>query len=190
MSIFLSNCAVIISNNSWQPGIGDPTILGWFTVLSYFLTAFCCLKCGQKNKRDRWIWWGIATILFLLGINKQLDLQSLFTIIGKNIAIEQGWYEQRRLVQKNFIIVLITISCASFMFILQGMGRKIKRFILPLFGLFFLLTFIVIRAISFHHVDQLLGWQLAGFRLNWLLELTGISCVAIAGIRQMFKTRK
>ncbi|CCQ53934.1 hypothetical protein CWATWH0402_4702 [Crocosphaera watsonii WH 0402] len=57
MNILLNNCAVIISGNSWQPGIGDPTILGWLTVFSYFLTAFCCFKCGHKNRRDSWIWW-------------------------------------------------------------------------------------------------------------------------------------
>ena len=190
MNILLNNCAVIISGNSWQPGIGDPTILGWLTVFSYFLTAFCYFKCGHKNRRDSWIWWVTGLFLLLLGINKQLDLQSLFTVIAKNIAIEQNWYEQRRSVQKNFIIGLITIVFASFMFFIQGMGRKVKQFILPLFGVVFLLTFIIIRAASFHHVDQLLGWQLAGFRPNWLLELGGISCVAIAAIKQICKTRR
>ncbi|MDJ0658459.1 MAG: hypothetical protein QNJ42_03105 [Crocosphaera sp.] len=184
----MSNYAIIISGNSWKPGIGDPTLLGLLTVFAYFSTAFCCFKCGQKNKKDTWIWWGLGLILFLLGINKQLDLQSWFTMVGKRIAIEQGWYEQRRLVQKDFIVGLIAIAGASFMFLIQGMGTKIKQFMLPLIGLTFLLIFIIIRATSFHHVDQLLNWELAGFRLNWLLELGGISCITIAAIKEIFQT--
>ncbi len=186
----MSNYAVIISGNYWKPGIGDPTVVGWLTVFAYFLTAFCCFKCGHKNKKDAWIWWGLTFILVILGVNKQLDLQSWFTMIGKRIAIEQGWYEQRRLVQKDFIIGLIALSCAGFMFLMQGIGRKVKRFILPLFGLIFLMLFIIIRATSFHHVDQLLGWQVAGFRLNWFLELGGISCLLVAAIKEILKQKK
>ncbi len=175
----------IVVGNSWKPGIGDPTMIGWLTVICYFLTAILCFKCGQKNNKTNLIWWGLAFILILLGINKQLDLQSWLTIMGKKMAIEQGWYEKRRLVQKDFIIGLIAISCASLMFIMQWMGTKIKQFILPLLGIIFLLGFIIIRATSFHHVDQLLGWELVGIRVNWLLELGGIGCLAIAAIKEI-----
>jgi hypothetical protein len=51
-------------------------------------------------------------------------------------------------------------------------------------GLAFLLTFVVVRAISFHHVDQFLGWQLAGVTMNRLLELTGIALVLAAALRE------
>jgi hypothetical protein len=44
-------------------------------------------------------------------------------------------------------------------------------------GLFLLLTFIVVRAISFHHVDVFLKSGIAGLKMNWLLELGGISLV-------------
>jgi hypothetical protein len=43
--------------------------------------------------------------------------------------------------------------------------------------MFLLLTFIVVRAISFHHVDVFLKSGIAGLRMNWLLELGGISLV-------------
>ncbi|EAZ90255.1 hypothetical protein [Crocosphaera chwakensis] len=180
---------IIVVDNSWKPGNGDPTIMGWLTVFFYFITAFLCFKCGQKNDKNNLIWWGLAFILVLLGINKQLDLQSWFTLIGKKMAIEQGWYEKRRIVQKDFIIGLIAISCASVMFIMQWMGTKIKHFLLPLLGLTFLVIFILIRATSFHHVDQLLGWNIGGMQMNWLLELGGISCLAIAAIKEIFASK-
>jgi len=49
-------------------------------------------------------------------------------------------------------------------------------------GLVFLLTFIVVRAISFHHVDMFLRSRIAGVKLNWFLELTGIFLVLLAAL--------
>ena len=183
------NLIVVLSGNYWQPGIGDPTIIGWITVLFYFITAFFCFKCGQKNKGDRSIWFFCALMLLFLGTNKQLDLQSLLTVIGKKMAIEQGWYDQRRLVQKEFIIGLIAFSCAGVMFLIQAIGTKIKRFSLPLLGIIFLLLFIMIRATSFHHVDYLLDLKLGKFRVNWLLELGGIIFLLTAAMREIFKQK-
>lgn len=180
----------LINNNDWQPGIGDPSLMGWLTVFAYFLTAFLCFNCWRRNRYYRWFWLMLSLILFLLGINKQLDLQSWLTILGKNIAIQQGWYEQRRHFQKEFILGLITVSFASLMFLVQAMGKALKSFILPLFGVSFLLIFIVIRATSFHYVDRLLGFELAGFHLNWLFELGGIICIAIAAIREMLNRKR
>ena len=52
-------------------------------------------------------------------------------------------------------------------------------------GLAFLLTFIVVRAVSFHHVDMFLGTRIAGLRMNWILELTGIGLVGAAALREI-----
>ena len=51
------NCINIIfcaiQNNRWQPNIGDPTFMGWFTVFAYLLVAFLCLLCAFKNRQLR-----------------------------------------------------------------------------------------------------------------------------------------
>lgn len=173
----------IIENGQWQPGIGDPTLMGWVTVVAYLVAAFLCGNSSLKNKRDHWFWMTLSAILLLLGINKQLDLQSWLTVVGRQMAIEQGWYQERRQFQFDFILGLIAFSFAGLMFLIQAMGKSWKRVRLALLGLIFLLSFIVIRATSFHHIDTLLGWEFAGFRFNWLFELGGISCIAIAAIR-------
>jgi hypothetical protein len=51
-------------------------------------------------------------------------------------------------------------------------------------GSLFLLTFIVVRAISFHHVDEFLRTKILGFKMNWALELTGIFLVSLAAARE------
>lgn len=48
-------------------------------------------------------------------------------------------------------------------------------------GIVLLFSFVVIRAASFHHVDQFLG---AGpFKMNWVLELGSIGIIAFAARR-------
>ena len=67
------------------------------------------------------------------------------------------------------------------------MGKEFK-FILC--GLAFLSAFIVIRATPFHQVDQLLHVHLLGFKMNWILELGGISFIAFGAIKYLESLRK
>ena len=52
-------------------------------------------------------------MLIVLGINKQLDFQTLLTEIGRKIAHAQGWYEQRQEVQVIFVSLLMLIGAAG-----------------------------------------------------------------------------
>ncbi len=181
----------MIEKGTWQPGIGDSSLMGWITVLAYLGTACACAISGwQANRRrDRRFWGSVAFILLLLGINKQLDLQSWLTVVGKQVAIAQGWYDQRRTVQKQFIVGLVAVVLALLMFSIQALGQSWRRLWLAMTGMAFLGGFIVIRASSFHHIDRLLGLEWAGLRLNWILELGGIICIAVAAVNYSKKQR-
>jgi hypothetical protein len=87
---------------NWVPGIGDPTIGGWVTVLLYLLACVSCWKTAGVVVRRDWsgqsdshVWRAISIAFFLLGIIKQLDLQSAMTELGRIVAFAGGWYEQR-----------------------------------------------------------------------------------------------
>ena len=98
---------------NWSPGIGDPTVGGWITVVLYFLAAVSCWVIARKldhDTQERRIWWSISILFLALGINKQLDLQTALTEAGRVLANFQGWYAKRRLVQLGFI-VLVAIFC-------------------------------------------------------------------------------
>jgi hypothetical protein len=165
----------------WRPRIGDPSAMGWFTVAAYALAALLAGRVWRQG-RER-IWLGVALLMAALCVNKQFDLQSLFTDIGREIATAGGWYESRRKVQKLFVIVL----AAGAVLVGAGFGWRYRAFFgrrkLLAAGLLFLLTFVVIRAVSFHHVDVFLKSRVAGLRMNWLLELGGIALVAAAALR-------
>jgi hypothetical protein len=120
--------------------------------------------------------------MFLLCINKQLDLQSLFTASGRYILKEQGLYDYKRLLQVVFIISIFVAGLIGFLFIVKKLYKVAKKEMLAIFGIVFLLMFILIRASSFHNMDSIISYSLLGFKMNWILELSGIGLIFINGI--------
>lgn len=169
-----------VQRDRWVPGIGDPTPVGWLTVGAYLAAAYACWRAALRRgggRRSRAFWWILALSLLGLGLNKQLDLQSALTVWGRRLAIAQGWYQDRRPVQAAFIAALGLAGLVGFALLL-GLSRPLTRGrTLALAGLVFLISFVLIRAASFHHVDRVLGASLAGLRWNGILELSGITCV-------------
>jgi len=181
-----------IESNQWVIGIGDPTVLGWVTVFIYFAVALFCLKAATSadfNKSEKLFWLFLAFFLIALGVNKQLDLQSLLTQIGRNIAIEQGLYKDRRTIQAGFII-LIGLLCTIGTAILLRIYRKANIAIKIAFtGCIVLFAFIFIRASSFHHIDILTNMKLAGIKIENSLELAGLAIIGL-GSFQYGKSKK
>ena len=171
---------------NWRPGIGDPTFAGWLTTVCYFAAAVLCglaasrVRSATDGRGGSAAFWVILTILLAaLGINKQLDLQSLFTELARALARQQGWYEQRQSAQKIFIALVGLCGALALTFFAILIRRSLETQGLALLGVILLACFVLIRASSFHHVDSLLGLRLAGLKLNWIIELTGIACVGI-----------
>lgn len=173
----------------WRPQIGDPGFLGWLTVVAYALSSLLALQAGRhadrSNNRERLLWFWVAGLMGFLCLNKQLDLQSLFTDLGRVLAREQGWYAKRRGVQEAFVLLLL-MGSGWLLFLVSWRFRSFwRRHALLLTGLFFTLTFIVVRATSFHHVDRFLGTPVIGMRINVILELTGIAMIAAAAWQEI-----
>ncbi len=182
-------------NGRWQPGIGDPTLIGWLTLAAYLAAAWACWRSyvleaeihrfAPVGTVVQWpaFWAILAVALAALGLNKQLDLQSLLTTqMVRDLAQRQGWYAQRRIYQARFILG-ITLGVVAALALLVWSCRHYWRKRLPaLLGMALLLGFVVIRASSFHHVDRLLGMQLIDLKISWILELLGIVWVAVAAL--------
>jgi hypothetical protein len=136
------------------------------------------------------LWLSIALVLGFLGINKQLDLQTLVAEIGRSMALEQGWYEKRRAIQMGFIIAVL-VTCAGGLAALVWLVRgHLADFLLPLGGMLLLVAFVAVRATSFHGMDALIRSEIAGIRVNWVLELGGIGLVAFAAYRRVRRARQ
>jgi hypothetical protein len=181
----------LLAQTEWQPGIGDPSVIGWITVVAYFLaTYFCFHRAVAKRPQQRdehWptiAWWCLTAAMLLLGINKQLDLQTWLTTELRKMSLREGWYERRREYQLLAIQCMAVIGALGTGGMLLWFRKWWREFWTVLLGCGLLLTFIVIRAASYHHVDLLLKADLAGLNFNAFLELSAIACIGIGAALQ------
>lgn len=181
----------------WRPAIGDPTLAGWLTTAAYVLTAITARAAARRAGRapglaggSRATWLLVMTLMVFLCLNKQLDLQSLLSDIGRIISWKLGLYEQRREFQKWFVIGLLaaaSLGALSTLIFFRGFWKQ--HFMLGA-GLFLLLAFILLRVGSIHHLDLLLGGHLDSARVGAYLEPAGITLVLLAAFRDWRYPRK
>jgi hypothetical protein len=172
-----------------DPAGNRPLTTGYAVPVTVFLVALA----GAKRHTSRLplpvrlaaLWLAVGVALLLLGINKQLDLQTALTEIGRMMARDEGWYARRARVQLVFIVLVVLTGAwglRAILLLAHGGLRSVRG---VLIGMVFLVCFVAIRASSFHHVDNLLGYHLGGFKMNWLLELGGISFVGVNAYRNI-----
>ena len=170
--------AVTGPDGRWAPGLGDPTPLGWITVLAYAGVAVSCARLAWRRVPPAWFWWALTLMLIFLTLNKQLDLQSWLTQWGRDMARRDGWYAQRHAVQRGFIWALLLVSVGAAGVMLALLWRHWQRVWLVALGGLSLAVFVVVRAASFHHVDLFLMAELGGVRWNGLIELGSLGLMA------------
>lgn len=161
----------------------DPSGLAWFIVAAYFagaLAAFAASRSAFTNEARFWL--GVSLLLMLLGLNKELDLQSLLTESGRTMARSIGLYEQRRLLQGVFLLLLASAAVFAILRLtrmLHGSSAPAKT---AAVGIAILLAFILLRAASFHHIDDWVTMDVHGLRSGWWLELAGITVIGLSAL--------
>ena len=166
----------------WEPTIGDPTFMGWFTVAAYAVAAILAARVWILKREKVWLF--VTLGMAGLCVNKQLDLQTLVTAIGRVIAWHEGWIEQRRVYQKWIVLGLLAVSGILGAWSVWRFNDFWRSHLLLAAGGLFLVTFIAVRAVSFHHVDVFLNSAVGGMRMNWVIELSGILLVGLAAVRE------
>lgn len=169
---------------------GDHSLLAWATMLVFVVAGGLCLLCAVRADRifdrgnvwaHRLIWGGMGFLLFFFAVNKQLDWQTDFTVLVKQIAWEQGWYAYGQRLQVLFVFGLMAVALLGLLFFAWHLRHSWRRYWVLLLGLLLLARFITVRAASFYGVvlpefSQYTG----GFRITWLLELFGALILAAA----------
>ncbi|MDQ0559928.1 cytochrome bd-type quinol oxidase subunit 2 [Rhizobium mesoamericanum] len=171
----------------WHPGIGDPTIAGWVTIALYLLTGISCwmtMGCVRQqnldDKSDARIWRFISLFFFILGMNKQLDLQSGMTELGRMVAYSEGWYERRQAVQVYFVIGVAAACVATIPAFIYCIRKSPVQMWIASVGSTFVLGYVLIRAASFHNLDSFFRSRFFGLKWYWILEMAGILIVLLA----------
>ncbi len=171
--------------------------MGWITVLVYLLAAVLCARVAQRAGRlfpepvklHRLIWMALALGATLLGVNKQLDLQTWMTNVLRALAYAGGWYEQRDRLQTIFIVAFAAGALGLTVTLAWMLRRTWQRYWLLLLGMLLLARFIMVRAAGFYGVRlPELSRLTGGIRINSALELLGAACLAAAAIVNLRST--
>ena len=187
-----------LARYGWSFGIGDPYPMGWIIFVGYFIASALCLRKGvsirpssggRDDAKERIMWFGLCVMMLLLGLNKQLDLQVLLRAVGRMIAHSQGWFDMRREVQKVFLVVIAVVGTASLAIVFGYLRRQMVRNIFVVVGILLAVSFILIRAASFSHVDVIpAGLRAVSPRnMKYILESSGIVCICYAALSNRYK---
>jgi hypothetical protein len=174
---------------NWTPGIGDPTVAGWVTVVLYFAAALSCAIAARRlanapvgNRNETLAWATIAAAFVALGINKQLDLQTALTELGRVVIMNSEYRELKSVVQLSFIAFVAVVCIVSGLTLYGLMRRTSSATSLALMGTTFILGFVFIRAASFHHIDRFISARFLLLKWNWIVEMGGINVVLVASL--------
>ncbi len=173
----------------WQFRLDNPTILGWTVVAAYIAAAACCGRAALKARGDSArsfapVWWLLAAGLVFLGINKQLNLQTLMIVIGRNVSNAEGWYGARRRVQLIFSVVFAVSCLVALVWLLSRCRQFFVENRLVLAGVIVLALFVVLRAATINHADEFLRIKLKDEHWAWVLEIAGSALIGTGAAQQ------
>jgi hypothetical protein len=124
-----------------------------------------------------------------MGINKQLDLQCLFIAVVKKMALAQGWYSQRRILQMCFVAFVAVFGLILLILLGWRLKRLWRQYGLALFGILLLIAFVAVRAAPVHHLARNPSFRSIMGLINSALELTGIGLVGISALMGMIRSK-
>jgi hypothetical protein len=103
--------------------------------------------------------------------------------LGRHLAQGEGWYQQRRPVQIIFVLLLGAVLTGATLLARFKQNHFFKGHALTLLGSIFLAAFVFLRAALFNHVDTFTGIGLGEGHWMDALELAGVLCFIVAGLR-------
>lgn len=169
--------------SEWSSSIGQADVADWVTVAAYLFAAITSVRAAhyallQCQECDMLFWRITAVLLILLGINEVLDAQTLLTSLGRAYVKANGWYGGHRWLQYGFVIALGVAAVFGGIVMLWLTRNSHVSVRLALVGLGFIGLFILLRAASIHHLDDLLRSGAPEFSWGSLQEMAGILLVA------------
>lgn len=161
----------------------DRTTIAWLVLGCYLAGAVAALWAGRfSGGADRRFWFATAALLIALGLAKRFKLQDWLIGAGRSTAKLDGLYEHRRLGQGLFLLALAVIAIIAVAALRHWFKRSPPPVKTAAVALVLLLSFVVVRAISIHVVDEWVTTEFAGVRAGWWLELAGIGAIALSAL--------
>jgi hypothetical protein len=176
--------------NEWFTELGDSSFWACLITALYgvaiIFSIYFIRVIGHSfhNKEMRLLWICITILLTVLGLNKQLDLQTLLIIVGRSIAEAQGWGDYRRVVQALFTFMLGLGLVLSGAVVLFRVRRAIPTAWIEITGTMVLLGYTMIRAGAISHIGRAESIESVAIRIH-AFELFGVMIILFAIVRHL-----
>ena len=182
---------------SWHFQYDNPTILGWSVVAFYGIAALACAVAamqfcpsrsldpkGAQGDGSAGIWWALALALIFLGVNKQLNLQTLLIVVLRHLSVVGGWSAHRRGVQLVFSLVFGLGLGLLLMWLASRYREFFQQNRHAFWGVITLGVFVALRAATINHADEFLRINLRDEDWAWVLEISGSVLIGIGAVQQ------
>ncbi len=150
--------------SEWLSRSGDHTFWSYVITFAYivtFLMAFAYVRRVRAEGKQYFLWICITVFLFLMGVNKQLDIQTLILMSGRWFVFDLGIRHYWRLFHYVFFYGLIGLFMIAGILVLIKTGRVMLRSLLSAAGVLLLLLFIIMRA-NYIYMQHIHSLELAG----------------------------
>jgi hypothetical protein len=161
----------------------DDTPIGWTITAAYAATVFASAAASRRDPRPRF-WTAVTVVIALLGVNKQLDLQTPFLHYGHELLAAAGLWADRRVFRLLLLVLLVGGGAAFIVFTRRLVGRAWQTYVEALAGLAGLAAFVVMRAAAFNHLGRDFGGRaLSSVTVAAALELGSVLLVLVGATR-------
>jgi hypothetical protein len=177
--------------------VGDPSLKGWATFFIYLGAAWLALRnalgsaalaeTGGRRialaRSRRRFWQVLAALLVLLGLTRQLDLQTLAADAVRALLRIDDVYGERNGLQVALIVAIGGFGTAGLLIALVTFRKASAPLLVALLAAASLVIFTVIRTISIHDIDRLLAREALPYtQVNNLIELGLLGLIALASL--------
>jgi len=131
-------------------------IHGWGT-LAYALATFCAWRAYQQSVKGEAFWALITITLSALTVSHALGLFEGGTALLRDIALDQAWYRERKVFQREILAGLAlggAVAACGLWLVLRREQLALRVAALTVTAL---LVFNLLRAVSLHGIDASLG---------------------------------
>jgi hypothetical protein len=159
------------------------TDLRWAVAAAYAAgAALAYLASRTSPVRERRFWLTAGALLLMMGVAKQLQLQDDITALARTVLRAAGWYDRHEEAQKLFAAIL-AIALLGVSALLGSWLRGSTPSVKTAAGVLWLLVaFVLVRAASFHAMDEWVIRERLGLRLGWWIELAGIAAIGACAL--------
>ncbi len=162
---------------------GDPTFIGWAVCLLYLVVSLLCLhrtkRAPRISPKECIFWRLICGICLVLGLNKQLDLQTSLLSLARSWGHSVRLYQYKYYLKVGFMTLLTGSALAVSLVVWRALHPAREETQKAAFGMSLIAAFVLLRAGRFQGLPFFL--QIGNFG-EAIIEVLGLMIVLNASL--------